>query len=143
MSYRHTQRGTLLVLWMIVLAAGLTVAGLRLSPLALITVPILLLSGWLFHSLTITIQAGELRWSFGPGLISKSVPLSEVVAAHPVRTNFVEGWGIHLSRYGWLYNVSGRDAVAVTLKDGKRFALGTDEPEALTDAILQAAQLSV
>jgi hypothetical protein len=43
--------------------------------------------------------------------------------------------GIHLSRFGWLYNVSGFDAVAIILKSGKRFALGTDEPDALLQAL--------
>ena len=49
--------------------------------------------------------------------------------------NYLEGWGIHLSRFGWLYNVSGFDAVAITLVSGKRFALGTDEPQALLAAL--------
>lgn len=48
-----------------------------------------------------------------------------------MRTNFIEGLGIHLNRFGWLYNVSGIDAVAITLCNGKRFALGTDEPKKL------------
>jgi metal-sulfur cluster biosynthetic enzyme len=33
----------------------------------------------------------------------------------PVRTNVAEGWGIHISRFGWLYNVSGFSAVAVKM----------------------------
>ena len=37
--------------------------------------------------------------------------------------------------YGWLYNVSGFDAVAMTLRDGRTFALGTDDPHGLVDAI--------
>jgi hypothetical protein len=45
------------------------------------------------------------------------------------------GWGIHLTPYGCLYNVSGFDAVAITLRDGRKFALGTDDPHGLVDAI--------
>ena len=45
------------------------------------------------------------------------------------------GWGIHLTPRGGLYNVSGFRAVAVRLKGGKRFLLGTDEPERVCEAI--------
>ena len=45
------------------------------------------------------------------------------------------GWGIHLTPYGWLYNVSGFDAVAITLRNGRKVALGTDDPHGLVDAI--------
>jgi hypothetical protein len=42
---------------------------------------------------------------------------------------------LNLTPYGWLYNVSGFDAVAITLRDGRKFALGTDDPHGLTTAI--------
>ena len=68
--------------------------------------PVLVICAWLFHSLTIEIDDGELRGRFGSGLIRKSVPVVQIVSARAVRTNVLEGWGIHLSRFGWLYNVS-------------------------------------
>lgn len=132
--YRKTQRGTVILGALIAGMAGMTIGGITLRPL-LLGVPILGLVSWLFHSLTIEIRDGELRWQFGPGLIRKRVPLDQILSAEPVRTNIVEGWGIHLSRYGWLYNVSGFDAVAVRMKDGRRFALGTDEPADLASRL--------
>ncbi len=127
-NYRHTQYAR----WVIYLVLGLVALFVISRPAPpspfLVVVPIVLIAAWLFHSLTIEIAEGELRWRFGPGLIRKSVPLAEIVSAEPVRTNFLSGWGIHLSRFGWLYNVSGFDAVAITLRSGRRFALGTDEP---------------
>jgi hypothetical protein len=50
--------------------------------------------------LIIEIDKGELHWRFGPGLVRKSIPLEEIISAKPVRTNLLEGWGIHPSRYG-------------------------------------------
>ncbi len=50
-------------------------------------------------------------------------------------TTFLQGWGIHYTSRGWLYNVSGFRAVAVKLKSGKQFLLGTDEPAQLRAAI--------
>jgi hypothetical protein len=61
--------------------------------------------------------------------------LAEIVACEPICIRWWYGWGIHLTPYGWLYNVSGFDAVAITLRDGRKFALGTDDPHGLVDAI--------
>jgi hypothetical protein len=129
-TYHHTQRGRFILVAMLLATLGLLAVGLA-SRHALFVAPIMALCGWLFHSLTIEVADGELRWRFGPGLIRKRVALDMIVSVTPVRTNVLEGWGIHLSRYGWLYNVSGFDAVAIELKDGKKLCLGTDEPEIL------------
>ena len=135
-TYHHTQRGTLILVAMSVTAVAMLLGGLALRPL-MFSIPILALCAWLFHSLTIEIAEGELRWRFGPGWIHKRVSLAEIASAKIVRTNVLEGWGIHYSRFGWLYNVSGFDAVAITLKNGKRFCLGTDEPETLSAQLAQ------
>ncbi len=69
------------------------------------------------------------------GLICKKIPLAEIAACEPIRIRWWYGWGIHLTLYGWLYNVSGFDAVAIKLRDGRKFALGTDDPDGLATAI--------
>ncbi|HMJ88514.1 MAG TPA: hypothetical protein VK530_01790 [Candidatus Acidoferrum sp.] len=139
-GYRHVQRGTWLVATMFALAVVHVILGaLFLRPLMFVA-PLMILAGWLFHSLAIEVNDGELRWQFGPGFIHKQVPLEEIKSVTRVRTNFIEGWGIHFSRFGWLYNVSGYDAVAIALKSGKQFALGTDEPDALVTAIARSTE---
>jgi len=92
---------------------------------------VIFVMAYLFRSMTIEITDAELRWYFGSGFPLKRVPLDEVVSAEVVRTSFWNGWGIHYTPRGWLYNVSGYGAVCVTLKNGKRFCLGSDEPEKL------------
>jgi len=91
----------------------------------------------LFYKLTVKIDNETLRACFGVGLICKTVLLAEIAGCKPIRGCC--GWGIHLCPtpygWGWLYNVSGWDAVAIRLRDGARFALGTDDPEGLVDAI--------
>jgi hypothetical protein len=37
----------------------------------------------------------------------------------------------------WIYNVSGFDAVEILMKSGKRYRIGTDQPEELVQTILQ------
>ncbi|HSY19037.1 MAG TPA: hypothetical protein VK815_11910 [Candidatus Acidoferrales bacterium] len=136
-TYEHTQSGKLIVMLLLAMAAVMAVLGLCLAWPLLICVPIVLVTAWLFHSLTIELTTEDLRWHFGPGLVSKRVRLAEIASAKAVQTTFLEGWGIHLSRFGWLYNVAGRDAVAIGMRNGKKFALGTDEPEALCAIIQQ------
>jgi hypothetical protein len=63
------------------------------------------------------------------------VRIAEIASCEPIRIKWWYGWGIHLTPYGWLYNVSGFGAVAITLRNGRKFALGTDDPKTLTAAI--------
>ncbi len=92
----------------------------------------------LFAALEVSIDSQRLTWRFLPGLISKSVPLAEIAEANPTRTQFFEGWGIHYTGRGWLYNVSGFGAVHIRMRNGKQFMVGTDEPAELADAINRA-----
>lgn len=138
--YRHTQSGAVVV-------GSLAVSALMLAGLGLaFGVPVLLYGGpvmmgivaLLFHNLTVEIDATHLRFRFGIGLIRKRVPLAEIVEAKPVRNSWLYGWGIHRTPHGWLYNVSGWEAVEITLTSGKRFRLGTDEPRRLAQVLLAA-----
>lgn len=99
---------------------------------------ILLICLLLFYQLTVEITDTRLRFRFGLGLIRKTIPLDQIVSAVPVRNSWLAGWGIHHVGSGWLYNVSGMDAVEIELESGKKLRIGTDEPKQLTEAILQA-----
>lgn len=142
--YLHTQRSRAIVIFMSILAlvpiALLASGAVSRAPLGtriilVVVLLVLLASGAAFSALTISVGDGRLAWWFRHGVYRKSVLLADVVAAEPTTTTIIEGWGIHLTARGWLYNVAGRRAVLVTLRDGTRFMLGTDEPERLADAI--------
>jgi hypothetical protein len=94
-----------------------------------------------FSSLRITIDANALHWQFGPGIWRKRIGISEIAAVDVTRTSFCNGWGIHRTRRGWLYNVAGFDAVIVSTHNGKSVLLGTDEPKRLANAIRRVANL--
>ncbi|HEV3394156.1 MAG TPA: hypothetical protein VG103_11690 [Chthoniobacterales bacterium] len=102
---------------------------------------LLLLSLAAFYKLTIKIDDHVLRISFGVGAIRKEVQLTAIDTYEPVRIRWWYGWGIHLTPYGWLYNVSGWDAVAIKLRNGKKFAIGTEESQALVEAIRRFASV--
>jgi len=107
----------------------------------LFTALVLLLLPFLFWKLTITVDRETLRAAFGIGLGRKTVPVADIAACEPIRIRWWWGWGIHLTPYGWLYNVSGLDAVVITLRNGRRFCLGTDQPNELVAAIRRVASV--
>jgi hypothetical protein len=95
----------------------------------------LVIIAWMFSSLRITVSDRFLHWRFGPGLIHKKVALAQIKEFEITRTTLLEGWGIHYTNRGWLYNVSGYDAIFVTCKDGKRFVLGSNDVNGLSRAL--------
>lgn len=135
--YEHTQIG-----W-IVLAASLLPA-LALVPLAfvpgasalVITVLILVvLTAALFGSLTVRVDENYVSWRFGIGLLRHKLDLGLVHAFGMVENPWYYGWGIRWYPGGKLYNVSGNAAVELVLRDGGRVRVGTDEPQALCEAL--------
>jgi hypothetical protein len=92
----------------------------------------------LFASLTVRVTDRALHFYFGPGFWEKQIPLDEIVAARAVRNSSWYGWGIRLTPHGWLYNVSGLDAVEIEKTDGTTLRIGTDEPEKLAEVLASA-----
>jgi hypothetical protein len=135
--YSHTQTGFLLLLITLPGVAGLLVAAyltgiwIPLVPLAVFLAAI----SWAFSSLTVEVTASSLSWFFGPGLLRKSISRTEISSATPVTNKWWYGWGIHLTPHGWLYNVSGLDAVEIKLWTGNTLRIGSDEAERLIGAL--------
>jgi len=92
----------------------------------------------LFASLRVTVDDHEVAACFTGGLLPRRVPLDEIAAAEIVTVPWYHGWGIRRRAQGWMYNVSGRRAVKLTLPDDRTFTIGSDQPEALLAAIEQA-----
>ncbi|HEX8849798.1 MAG TPA: hypothetical protein VF761_09735 [Gemmatimonadaceae bacterium] len=144
-AYSHTQIGWwglaimgFVALWILAIfglvpeartrpEAGRIVAGL-------VTV-VLVVAMVLFSTLTVRVTRDSLVWRFGPGLLSRRIPLAEIASATPTRLPLWAGLGIHWIGRGWVYNVSGRDAVEVVRVDGKVTFIGTDDAEGLAAAI--------
>ncbi len=92
----------------------------------------------LFAALTVEIRDGLLKFHFGLGLIRKKLKIAEIESCEIVRNPWYYGWGIHATGKGWVYNVSGFEAVEIFMSDGRRLRIGTDEAELLRKAILTA-----
>jgi hypothetical protein len=138
--YRHTQIGWVILGVLggigVLVAPRLPAGGFGIAggPLLAILVVALLL----FSTLTVEVDKEALRLRFGVGLIRKRFDLAEIRGWEAVRNPWYCGWGIRLRPRSVLWNVSGYDAVELTLADGRRFRIGTDEPDALVAAIARA-----
>jgi hypothetical protein len=137
-TYRHTQFGT-------VILAGLAAAVLlAFATIGAVGVPLvavrtsLFLAGLvavLFPTLTTEVDRERVCCFFGLGFIRRTIAMREIEQATVVRNSWINGWGIRLIPDGWLWNVSGYDAVELKLRGGRRFRIGTDEPTELLSAI--------
>ena len=88
-----------------------------------------------YATLTVEVDAENVRVRFGIGLIRKSIPLSDIARCEIVRTPSSWGWGMHWTPSGWLYNVAGRVAVRLEMRSQRPLMIGTDEAERLKAAI--------
>lgn len=109
--------------------------------LVLVVVPLVLgLSVLTFATacLTTTVTPGELRVRFVPFFVNKRIPIGEIARFSPLSYNIWQtGYGIHYSRYGWVYNVSGSEGIQIELINGKRFLVGTQRPREFAAALQQ------
>ncbi len=140
--YEHTQTGTLM--WSILECGAAIFGGIgflkMLNDPAAGLIPfavalIFLVCAVIFHSLTVTVSQDQITIKFGVGLIRKGFAVVDIHEAVIVRNRWYYGWAIKWIPHGWLFNVSGFDAVEIQLKKGRRYRIGTDEPTELLSAI--------
>ena len=142
MVYQHTQTGLLTrrllrAISIITAGSGLFVAlrsTLRSIPL-LASSAIVFVCATLFDSLTVRVSHDLVEISFGIGIIRKQFDVGNIRRASVVKNKWYYGWGIRLTPHGWLYNVSGLDAVEILMDNGKQYRIGTDQPNELENAI--------
>jgi len=89
-----------------------------------------------FSTLTVTVDEQFLKIRFGK-IFSKKFLLNEIATVKKVRNHWYCGWGIRFCFRPRMiiYNVYGLDAVEITMKNGKIYRIGTDEPDKLELAI--------
>ncbi|MCK4429456.1 MAG: hypothetical protein KAU95_03710 [Candidatus Aenigmarchaeota archaeon] len=140
MTYKHTQIGypiiIALIISLLILFFAMTLAeSTQILPIVFFT---FLLALALFYSLTVEIDKTRLSVKFGFGIISKKFILKDIESCHVVKNLWYYGWGIRITPDGWLYNISGLSAIEIQMKNGKKYRIGTDEPNNLEHAITQA-----
>ena len=130
--YKHTQ-----IAWPIIIPADLgALVCLYLVffediPAAAIGFFVLVLVTYLFYALTIIGTDETIQVRYGIGLIRKTFIIRDIHTVEPFRTSFWHGWGIHYSPDGIVFNISGFEAIRLTMADGKRYIIGTDDRDRL------------
>ncbi len=138
--YKHTQIGWFVILPLcgaliplgIIYALAPDPVGKAIIPAIVVVLLVMLL---LFPSLTAEVNEEQIRIKFGPGLIYRRIDLADIESCEAVRNKWWYGWGIRLTPHGWMFNVSGMEAVQLNLKSGKKFRVGTDDPRGLVQAL--------
>ncbi len=135
--YQHTQVGY----WMFVVSAALAaVIATRVRSLSVFGVMCLIMTAAssLFGTLTTAIDDTSVSVQFGPlRLVRDRFAIADIASARIVRNSLLYGIGMRYIPHGRLWNVWGLDAVELQLKNGTRFRIGTDEPQALLNALRQ------
>lgn len=113
--------------------------GLNMGISLALTLPALLILGimglFLTMKLTTTITKNAVTAHFFP-LLNKSFRWEDIEIAEVLDYGFVGGWGIRLfTSYGTVYNVSGSKGLAITLKNGKRYVIGTQKEEEMRKVV--------
>ena len=139
-SYSHSQFGTVIVVALGLFLGYLAGVGAVVGwvPATVVVASLIVTAGLLFYRLEVDVDGGELRLRFGVGLVRRRFALAEIRAARTVRNRWWDGWGIHRLARGWIFNVSGREAVEIELAGGAIHRIGTDEAAVLLAAIERA-----
>jgi len=132
MPYKHTQVGYFIVMATLIGFLILLVLD------ALILLPIVIIFGVLFSTLTVTVEIDRVRFWFGPGFIHMQIPLTDIESCQAARSR-CQSLGMHgWPGKGWFFNVSGPHSVELKIRSDGKYYIGTDEPEALEKAIRDA-----
>lgn len=103
---------------------------------AISTVCAFVLLTLLFYRLKVEVNSQEIIVSFGIGLIKKKIQINDIKSAEEVKNKFWYGWGIRYTPHGWLWNISGYEAVEISFKDSdKKFRIGCKDSTELKAAI--------
>jgi hypothetical protein len=135
--YRHTQIGWGIIIFFSLFLIpgfwGLYCPVKSFLPISVFFIFILVL----FSSLTIVVDDKFVRLKFGPaGFPNRKFELTEIDSCKTAKKLWYSITpGIHFSSGRVLYNVSGTNVVALTMKNGKTRLIGTDEPEKLCEYI--------
>jgi hypothetical protein len=153
-TYKHTQIGYLMLVvllavlalftWVYIMASAeppSVDSGPNFAITAIMALILFILAS--FATLTASVDETCLRIKFGYGIFAKTFPLNDIASVQSVKNHWYYGWGIRLRLWPkmWIYNVSGFDAVEITMKNGKIYRIGTNAPGQLEAAIKQAINI--
>ncbi|MEE8332195.1 MAG: hypothetical protein V3R84_10540 [Acidimicrobiia bacterium] len=119
----------------IVVVAFFSDGGFQVLGTVLIAGALIALLTLILGRLTVEVRPDHVRVAFGAGWPATTIRFDDIVSVAAVRNSRWYGWGIRWIPGDRLWNVWGLDAVELQLTTGRRFRIGTDEPDALLAAL--------
>ena len=95
-----------------------------------------ILLGALFWCLEVKVGTDGIFLSYSFSLINKKIQRQQILQVEVVRNSWWYGLGIRLIPHGWMWNISGLDAIKLTYQDGNEFRIGTNQPQELYQALI-------
>lgn len=95
-----------------------------------------ILLGALFWCLEVKVGTDGIFFSYSFGLINKKIQHQQILQVEVVRNSWWYGLGLRLTPHGWMWNISGLDAIKLTYQDGNKFRIGTNQPGELYQALI-------
>ncbi len=143
--YSHTQIGHLMIVVMLLLGLyfGFLLSRVYTEPMMVVIMFLILVLLASFATLTVVVDDMKVSLKFGYGIKRKAFELAKIESVKAVRNHWYYGWGVRIWFWPkmWIYNVSGFDAVELIMKDGRRYRIGTDEPDQLESELNQAMRI--
>lgn len=141
--YKHTQIGYVIIASIGAVILVTTIIGIFIPNdfwyiFALTLFLLLCLALFPFLNIQITEEFILLNYGF----IRKTMRINEIKNTSIVKLPWYFGWGIRWTPEGWLYRVSGFNAVKIEMKSGKIIFVGSDEADKLNKAILSQLRFS-
>jgi hypothetical protein len=89
-----------------------------------------------FYKLTIIVDDTSISFRLGIGLFSRKYRIDRLKDCKPVRNSFLFGIGIRMLPNGWLYNVTGLEAIELSFKNkNTTIRVGTNKSHEIADNI--------
>lgn len=138
--YRKLQAGTTVAAFLgagIIVVANLMYAYGLVGPLLPLMV---VLAAALIVMSALVVEVGEeaVIARFRLGFPRRTIPLDRIVSHRATAMPWYFGWGVRWIPRGWMFRVAGLGVVEVEIEGGRRFCIGSPEPEALAEAISRA-----
>jgi len=90
----------------------------------------------IFYKLTIYLSDISISFKLGIGMVTRKYLFADIQSCKAVRNDPLTGIGIRKIQNGWLYNVSGLNAIELTFKNSKsKVRIGTDKPDEITEIL--------
>jgi hypothetical protein len=136
-QYKHTQIGyfLIIVLGIAILFVGSLAIRTNFNSAAVLPLMVMVLCLGTFATLTVEVDDQAIRLRFGIGMLRKRFLLNDVQAYQAVQNPLYYAWGIHAIPDGWIFNVSGLQAMELQMKNGRKYRIGTDDVQGLVNAV--------